>query len=210
MKPWITNLRILCMYQLWRESIRYSRIFIIAFIQLDVAPATPKLMIRSLLFCRNYAAAAAKAKRPIKEKTGPTKQVLMKNKKNNAFASNNLGGGQIGVNRLAPLTLALFNVDQECIQASEASRSNHAEMHRREVIELAWNKLALEKMTEQKEWERGFLHSKSKALLELKKVSPKLYNDAIAFDYTIAPINQRPATLTPPSLDKFPFKQEEL
>lgn len=164
-------------------------------------------MIRWLPSFRNYAAAAAKTKKPVKEKTGPTKQVLMKNKKSNAFASNN-AGGQIGVNRLAPLTQALFNVDPECIQAAEASRSNHAEMHRRKVIELAWNKLSLEKMAEQAEWERAFLQSKTKALLELKKVSPKLYKDAISFDYTIAPIHQRPATLTPPSLDKFPYKQE--
>ncbi len=140
------------------------------------------------------------------EKARPTKQVLMKKMKSN---KNSIGASvpQLGVNRVAPLTQALFSVDPACREAAEASRANPAEMRRRQIIDIAWEHHESQRAAEQSQWESNFIRSKMEALTELRKVSEILYNYAIQLDYSLPPVHRRMPTLTPPHPDHFPIKQ---
>lgn len=152
--------------------------------------------------------ATASSKKVVEKASGPTKQVFNKKLKNIKASKND--GHQIGVNRTAPLTRALFAVDPEYVSAAEASRSNPSEVQKREIIEAAWSRHEKARKVEQAVCENAFLSSKLNALKELKKVSERLFSEAVKVDYSLPPTHRRIATLSPPSLAGFPIKQDGL
>lgn len=156
----------------------------------------------SQIFRRSFAVAAVKKGSSEKK----TKQVFMKKMKD--IRSSSSSDGQIGVNRTAPLTQALFQVDPNCVKAAEEARSNPGEMKRRVVIEAAWERHEAYRNAEINTWEQSYLQSKIKALLALREVSEILFKRAVRLDYSLPPVYRRFATLAPPEPDKFPIQQE--
>jgi hypothetical protein len=116
--------------------------------------------------------------------------------------------GQIGVNRTAPLTQALFHVDPNYVKAAEEARSNPAETRKRTVIEAAWERHEANRRARQESWETSLVQSKIKALEALREVSELLFQRAVRIDYSLPPVYRRMATLTPPDPEKFPIQQE--
>lgn len=132
-----------------------------------------------------------------------TKQVFNKKLKQ----SRTSGAPQIGVNRTAPLSQALFHVDPAYVEAAQSIQSNPEESQRRLVIEAAWKRYEAKLQAERDAWEAAFVRSKLNALHELRQVSEKLYLAAVQPDYSLPPIHRRMATFSPPDPERFPFKQ---
>lgn len=160
-------------------------------------------MMLTQIFRRPFAVAAAKKGATSEKKT---KQVFMKKMKDIKSSASN--AGQIGVNRTAPLTQALFQIDPNHVKAAEEARSNPAEMRKRTVIESAWERHEANRRGRQESWEISLVQSKIKALESLREVSELLFQRAIRFDYNLPPVYRRIATLTPPDPEKFPIQQE--
>lgn len=152
------------------------------------------------LAVRGYAAAAVQ-----KKASAPSKQVFMKKMKESRSAS---ASSQVGVNRVAPLTAALFNVDPQVKEAAVQARSNPQEQQRRELIEAAWRRHEANRKHAQAEWEAAYVQGKMEAMQELQKVSGRLYQMACRVDYSLPPVHRRMATLTPPHPEHFPVKQD--
>src|SRR3984957_7491694 len=73
-------------------------------------------------------------------KQAPTKNILMKRKKEAALKQQRVASGAPKTNRIDPLTSALFSVDPLNVERHKESINDEEELTRRKIITEAWNK----------------------------------------------------------------------